>query len=63
MELPTVSLAAAAVVDRSDSRRVLWLTLASLCKTPVVGGLFSLALILHRRKRRGLALAAACAEW
>jgi len=58
MELPTVTLAAAAAVDRSAARKVLWLTLASLSKTPVVGGLFALAVVLYRCKRRGLAMTA-----
>jgi hypothetical protein len=57
MELPTIAFAALAAADRSSARKVMWLALASLCKTPVVGGLFALAVVL-RRRRRGLALAA-----
>jgi hypothetical protein len=57
MELPAIAFAALAAADRSSARKVMWLTLASLCKTPVVGGLFALAVVL-RRRRRSLALVA-----
>ena len=58
MELPTVTFVAVAIADRNPARRVLWLSLASLCKTPVVGGLFAVAVVLYRDARRGLALTA-----
>ena len=61
MELPTLTLVAVAIADRNPARRVLWLSLAALCKTPVVGGLFAVAVILYRDGRRGLALTASLA--
>ncbi|MEO6713337.1 MAG: hypothetical protein ABIM89_07905 [Mycobacteriales bacterium] len=51
MELPAISFAVAGVFDRNEKRRLVWLSIAAWCKTPVVTALLAYVLILLWRRR------------